>query len=59
MKSFGEKVRWEGTGESNKELHQMLVYGSPGAPQTPASKILPLTTASFLAFGFDGEKQWD
>lgn len=52
-----ERVWWERIAESNKELHQMLLYGSPGSPKTFASKILPLTTTSFLAFGFDGKSR--
>lgn len=48
-------VWWERTMESDTELHQMLLYGSPGPPKTFASKILPLTTTYFLALGFDGK----
>lgn len=55
MKPFRGRVWWERIVESDTELHQMLLYGSPGSPKTFASKILPLTTTSFLAFSFDGK----
>lgn len=49
------RVWWERIVESDTDLHQMLLYGSPGSPKTFASKILPLTMTSFLAFSFDGK----
>jgi hypothetical protein len=55
IKSSGRECGGRKLVASNEELHQMYYTAPERLPETFASEIPPLTTASFLAFSFDGE----